>query len=117
MRRASRTACALSENAAAIAARTAPDLGLVDFDMGPLPPDPVAVGPNHPGAGLVQDTEGGFVTRQPQLALELRRRQAFDWPSQNHVLNGVRLRCMTVPAISRVSRGRTGRAARLTAKR
>ena len=43
-------------DATALAARAAPDPGLVDFDMGPLPP-----GRGHPGAELVQDTEGSLV--------------------------------------------------------
>lgn len=59
-------------HATALAARASADPCLVDFDMlaGPTT-DPVLVGPHHCGAELVQKAEGGLVTREPELALEL----------------------------------------------
>jgi hypothetical protein len=33
----------------------------------------VTLGPNHAGTELVKDLEGSFITRKPELALELKR--------------------------------------------
>jgi hypothetical protein len=38
-----------------------------------LAPDAVPLWPDHAGTELVQDLEGGFITRKPELALELER--------------------------------------------
>src|SRR5450432_77824 len=64
-------------DASALAARPSADPGFIDLDMLFRPTtDTVPVRPHHAGAQFMQDTEGGFVSCQPKLALKLNRRHA-----------------------------------------
>ena len=65
--------------ASSLAAHRAADVGFVNLDMiaaREVAADPVAPLPDHPGAQLVQDIEGGFVPAKAKLPLELHRRHA-----------------------------------------
>jgi hypothetical protein len=71
--------------------------------------DPVAVGSDHTGAEFVKYLERRLVAVQAKLPLELDRRHAErmarnEVAAQNQIDNGVRLRSMTVPAVSALSR-------------
>ena len=62
-------------DAPAFAARSPAHPRLVDLDMLARPAaDAVLIGAHHASAQFVEDTEGGFVSRQPELPLELHRR-------------------------------------------
>jgi len=64
-------------DASALAARPSADPRFVDFDMlARRAADPVLIGPHHTSAQFVQDSEGGFISRQPKLPLELHPRHA-----------------------------------------
>ena len=64
-------------DASALAARPSADPCFVDFDMlARRAADPVLIGPHHTSAQFVQDSEGGFISRQPKLPLELHPRHA-----------------------------------------
>ena len=65
-------------NASAFTARPASDITLVDLDIFSFSgTDPVAFGPDHASAELVQDAEGGLVPAQPELPLKLHRGHAL----------------------------------------
>jgi hypothetical protein len=65
-------------DAPALAARASADPRFIDFDMLFCPTsDTVLIRPHHNGAQFMQDTEGGFVSCQPKLPLELHRRHAW----------------------------------------
>ena len=70
--------------------------------------DPVTVGAHHARTQFVQDLERGFIAIEAKLPLELDGRQpgvmlATRYAPQNHVVSGVRVRSMTVPAVKAVS--------------
>jgi hypothetical protein len=56
----------------ALAPRAATDQALVNFNW-MLATNAVAFWPDHPGPELVENLEGGFIAREPELALELKR--------------------------------------------
>ncbi len=60
-------------DAPAFATRPSADPCFVHFDMlTGLTADPVLVGTHHGRAELVEDAKGGFIAREPKLALKLR---------------------------------------------
>ena len=74
-----------------------------------LATDAVATGSDHAGAEFVEDLERRLVAVQAKLALELDGRDAWSM-ARNEVGgpepddSGVRVRSMTVPAVSALSR-------------
>lgn len=63
-------------NAPAFPARLTANPGFIDLDVILNPTDPICVRADHSGPQLVQDLEGGLVSGQAELPLELDRRHA-----------------------------------------
>ena len=67
----------LVRDAPAFSSRPTTDIAFIDFDVLAKPAaNPILIWSNHTGTQLVQDLESGFVTRKPDLALELHGRHA-----------------------------------------
>ncbi len=70
----------LVRDAPAFSSRPTTDIAFIDFDVLAKPAaNPILIWSNHTGTQLVQDLESGFVTRKPDLALELHGRHAGVW--------------------------------------
>ena len=76
---------------------------------GPLRSDAVLVRANHAHTQFVQHLERCLVATEPKLALQLQRRHTrrlcrHEVAAQNHTCSGVRIACITVPAVNDVLR-------------
>ena len=64
-------------NASTLAASAAADVGFIGFDMlSGVTANPILVGAHHAGPQFVKNLEGGLISRQPELPLELDGRHA-----------------------------------------